>query len=255
VLHQRLGETQLEARRPAEALVQLQIADQLMAAAGGDVAPWRTRERQLDRAEALIYLARTDEASTLVDAVSAQLADDPTHQWPRVALLRTQALRLAGLGQVAVEPATAALRRAQDGQAGPRNGAALRVVLAQALLDTEQAHAAHPLLLEALAQYETAQGGLSPRVADALVALGRADLALGNPDSALASLKRAHEFWLRFDPGNLWAAEAAIWYGRARVAAGQVEQGLALIEQARPRLQRSPFTLHRQLAVAYGVKR
>jgi len=164
--------------------------------------------------------------------------------------LRTRALRLGGQGSAAIDPASAALRRAQDENLGPRTGAALRVALAQALLDIGQAQAARPLLVEALARYQAAQVGLSPRVADALVGLGRADLELGNPNAALASLKQTHEFWLRFDPGSLWAAEATAWYGRALLAAGQGDQGRALVEQARSRLLRSPFPPHRQLAMA-----
>jgi len=250
IAYQRLGETQLEARRPEEALAQMRIADQMTTAAGRQISPRWARDMQLDRAEALTDLARIDEATALMDAVSSQLGADPSHQWARVAELRTRALRLGGQGSAAIDPASAALRRAQDENLGPRTGAALRVALAQALLDTGQAQAARPLLVEALARYQAAQVGLSPRVADALVGLGRADLELGNPNAALASLKQTHEFWLRFDPGSLWAAEATAWYGRALLAAGQGDQGRALVEQARSRLLRSPFPPHRQLAMA-----
>ncbi|HEV3018257.1 MAG TPA: protein kinase [Burkholderiaceae bacterium] len=250
-LHQRLGETQLDAGRPGEALAEIQIADQSMAAAGGDPNRWRTLERQLDRAQALIYLARIDEARALIDTVSMQPGQgaagaDPTHQFARVAQLRALALRLNGQGRQAVDVAGAALRQAPEGL-GPRTAAGLRVALAQALLDTGQAQAARPLLVEALAQYQTAQVDLSPRLADALVSLGRADLDLARPESALASLKRAHDFWRQFDPNNLWAAESAYWYGRALVAAGQLDPGRGLIAPARARLLRSPFAVHRQL--------
>jgi serine/threonine protein kinase len=254
-LHQRLGETQLEACHPAEALAEIQIADQSMAAAGGDPNRWRTRERQLDRAQALIYLGRIDEARTLIDAVSKQRGEDaagadPNHQVARAAQLRALALRLDGQGRQAADLAGAALRQAPQGQSGPRTGAGLRVALAQALLDTGQAQAARPLLVEALDQYQAAQVVLSPLVADALVGLGRADLDLASPQSALAPLKRAHEFWRQFDPDNLWAADTAYWYGRALLAAGEPDAGRGLIAPARARLLRSPFVMHRQLATA-----
>ena len=246
IRHERLGQTLLDARRPDQALEQMNIADRLTAAAGPVPSRW-ARDMQLDRAEALIYLARIDEGAGLVEATSRQLNDDPNHQWARMARLRAQALHLAGQGSTAVDPASAALRRAQDERLGPGSGAALRVALAQALLDAGQAKSARPLLVEALALYDTAQVSLSPRVADALVGLGRADLALGDAASAVGSLKRAHEFWQRFDSENLWAAEAASCYGRALMAAGSSDAARELIERARPRLARSPFAFHRRL--------
>jgi len=205
----------------------------------------------LDRAEARIDVARIREADGLLDAVSGQLGDDPSHQWARLGQLRARALHLEGQGAAALDPAAAALRRAQDEHLEPRCGAALRIALAQALLVSGQARAARPLRVQALGQYETAQVGLSPRVADALVGLGRADPALGHAASALDPLKRAHEFWQQFDSNNLWAAEAAYWYGRALQAAGQEDAGQNLVSQAR--LLRSPFAVHQQLAGAAGV--
>jgi tetratricopeptide (TPR) repeat protein len=250
ILHQHLASACLEARRPVEALAQLQIAEDMAAAAGGDPAAWRARERKLDRAEALIYLGHGDEATALVDAVATSLREDPTHQWSRVAQLRSQLLRLGGQGIAAADLGRTALRRAQDEQLNARSGAALRVALAQSLLDTGQARAARPLLAEAVVLYQIAQVGPSPRVADALVSLGRVDLDLARPESALTSLQRAHDFWREFDPDNPWAAESAYWYGRALLAAGQPDPGSRLIAQARPRLLQSPFAMHRKLATA-----
>jgi len=72
VLHQRLAQTLLEARRDDEAWAEMQIADRMTAAIGGDIVSWWSRERQLDRAEALIYLARADDAAALLEAMSAR---------------------------------------------------------------------------------------------------------------------------------------------------------------------------------------
>ncbi len=256
-LHQRLGVTHLEARRPAEALIQMQIAEQMMADAAGDGTSPRARERHLDRAETLIYLRRLDEAAGLMDGVVRQLeqpgSDDPTQQWARVAQLRSMALRFRSQPQAAIELASAALRRANNGPLGPRSGAALRVALAQAQLDAGENQAARSVLEQALAQYQTAQVGPSPRLTDALVGLGRAELALGSPASALAAFKQAHDYWQQFDAHSLWAAEAQFWYGRALVASGQSAGGRRLIEQARSRLARSPLAEHRRLAADTGA--
>jgi hypothetical protein len=60
-------------------------------------------------------------------------------------------------------------------------------------------------------------------------------------------LSALFDFWRQFDQNSLWAAESAYWYGRALVAAGQLDPGRGLIAPARARLLRSPFAAHRQL--------
>jgi serine/threonine protein kinase len=249
--HHFLGQTQLEARRPEQALEQIRIADRMLASLSGEhLTTWWIQERSLDRIEALIYLARGEEAASPLNAIAGQLGEDPLHHWSRVAQLQALRLRLIGQATAAAAAASAALQRARDDFPGPRSSAALKVVQGRALLDTGRAAAARPLLSEALSQYEAAQVSLSPRVADALVGLGQADLALGDAPAALATLKRAHEFWQKFDSNNLWAAEAEYWYGHALLAGGQVDLGRSLIARARARLMRSPFAMHRQLATA-----
>lgn len=133
-LHQQLGRTELEARRPDEALNQMQIAAR-MDKSSSDLSIRSARAWQLDRAEALTYLGRIDEAQTLIDAVFKQLGADSDHQRWRVAQLRAEASILTGRGGSVVDPVGAALQRAPDEQLVPRIRAALRVTLARALLE------------------------------------------------------------------------------------------------------------------------
>ncbi len=253
--HHGLGIALVEARRPQEALAQMQIGERMWMAAGGKRGTRWARERQLDRAEALGYLARTREASLLLESVAGELEKagpngDATKQWSRVAQLRSLLLRLDGRAPAAAEVAAASLRRSAQEALDDRSRAQLDVALGLATLDTGRALEARPLLEDGLQAYEAAQVSLSPRVADALLGLGRADLALGKVEAALASLKRAHEFWQQFDAQNLWSAEAALWYGRALLASGQAGSGRALVVLARPRLAGSPFAALRQEAAA-----
>jgi hypothetical protein len=73
---------------------------------------------------------------------------------------------------------------------------------------------AAPLANDALAIFTEAQGPVTPARADALVALGRAYLALGRDDQARPLLEQAHVFWCGFAPDSRWARESGAWLRR-----------------------------------------
>jgi tetratricopeptide (TPR) repeat protein len=96
-----------------------------------------------------------------------------------------------------------------------------RVEHAQALTELALTHLAlgdaaraAPLANDALAIFTEAQGPVTPARADALVALGRAYLALGRDDQARPLLEQAHGFWRGFAPDSRWARESGAWLRR-----------------------------------------
>ncbi len=70
----------------------------------------------------------------------------------------------------------------------------------------------------ALKDFERLETRITPARADALVGLGRAQLAHGNPAKALPPLEQADLFWRGFDPTNRSAMAAADWLARAKAA-------------------------------------
>lgn len=88
----------------------------------------------------------------------------------------------------------------------------------------------------------------TPDGADAFLVHGRALLALGRIESAIASLAVADRFWRSFDPATPWAAEAFYWHGVALIRGGQEERGQRIVREALPLLKRSQMPSHRALA-------
>ena len=68
----------------------------------------------------------------------------------------------------------------------------------------------------ALKKFERLEARLTPSRAEALIGLGRAHLAQGEPAQALPLLAQAELFWCGFDAASLSAAAAIEWLARAR---------------------------------------
>jgi hypothetical protein len=85
-------------------------------------------------------------------------------------------------------------------------------------LDQDVPAAAIVSLERALKEFERLETKVTPARADALVGLGRAHLAQGDPVRALPPLEQAELFWRGFDGANRSAATASDWLARARAA-------------------------------------
>jgi serine/threonine-protein kinase len=105
-------------------------------------------------------------------------------------------------------------------------------------------------LAEALQLYERRGVGLVPDHADALLGIGRLELAAGNASAALTALQRADAFWRDLRADSPWAGETAFWLAKALAAAGHDAEAALARKRAIPLLRRSPFPVHRALMAA-----
>jgi len=96
-------------------------------------------------------------------------------------------------------------------------------------------------LERALRQHETLRMQASPQWADAMVAMGRAQLGLNRAVDAQRYLEQADAFWRDFDPDNRWAGEAAFWLGRSHAALGRASDARQAYARAAKILARSPM--------------
>jgi serine/threonine-protein kinase len=106
-----------------------------------------------------------------------------------------------------------------------------------------------PHLTRALEIYPTKQSAVSPQRIDAMVALGRAHLGMGDAAKAMPYLEQAVEFWRKFNAESRWAGDAGLWFGRCQVALGRSVDGRENLRRARAILARSPFPADRRLLV------
>jgi len=117
----------------------------------------------------------------------------------------------------------------------------------RALLATHQPDRAEEMLTRSLQLHQQRQVRITPSRAETLTALAELHLQRGRAQQAVTVAGEADEFWQAFRPNSLQAGEAAIWHGRALIAAGQAVAGRRLIAQGRLLLSGSPFAIHRQL--------
>ncbi len=169
---------------------------------------------------ALMLELRFDEAARMIDTLAPRVATlaSPTGLARRLALARGSLERLRG-------NATAALLYLQpladSNEPGPkwqrdRMRAWAQIGLVQ--LDQGVPAAAIVSFERALKEFERLESRVTPARADALVGLGRAQLAQGQAGQALAPLEQAAQFWRGFDPASRSASEASDWLARARAA-------------------------------------
>ncbi|MBL8343820.1 MAG: serine/threonine protein kinase [Rubrivivax sp.] len=155
--------------------------------------------------------------------------------------------RLAGRAQAAL----ALQQRALDSMPGtasdvlPRAYALTERGLAELALGRRTE--ARASLAEALRHFETSGIGIVAERADALLGLGRLELAEGRHAAALPHLQRAETFWRELRAESLWAAEATHWLAQGLAAAGRGEESAKAAARVRPLLARSPFPPHREL--------
>jgi len=233
----------VRACQPAEALPLLDEAMTLIGTAAGPSSPRTLRAISL-------HASQLAEAGRLADSEAEFLtleaaiwtpSDLAAHQG-RVAALRSLQGRHAD-----------ALGLAQSADAMARQGGK-RVVQARALallgtvrLNGGEARQALQLLQEARALFTQVQIGMSPDQAEALVALGRTQLELGDANAAVLSLSTADRSWQAFDPKNRHAGLAKLYLAQALWTQGDKRAGKEALQQAGALLVHSAFPADRAL--------
>ena len=236
----------IAARRSADALP---LLDETLALLRASVGPTSTRTLravsvhawQLARAG---QLTESEAEFKTLESVPWSATDLAAHQG-RLADLRGLQGRHAealALAQSADAAPGATLRKDQRARALARLGAAR--LNAQGSGSAAQALQS---LQEARALYAAAQLGMSPDLAEVLVALGRAQLQLGDAETAVRSLTDAAALWSAFDPGNRHTGLAQLHLAQALWAQGDKRAATAALRQADTLLARSVFVADRTL--------
>jgi len=242
----------LAARRAVEALPDLSSAIETFSKRHGPTHERVLLARAL-RARALGYLGREREARAEIEQVVSR--ETATPEGPKAETLYTLGLlgRLAGAHDEALRSQQEASSRIPP---GPRQGLLrMRVLTEIGIGQVELGRHAEAAgsLQQAIDVYREVQGKVSPDRADALVALGRARMGLGEPAEALPLLEEADAFWRELDPENRWAGEAALWLGRCYAARGRGPEARRALSRAQRILSRSPIpTDARLVGVARG---
>jgi serine/threonine-protein kinase len=209
---------------------------------------WTVQVTRRNLAFALTWAGELGEAGRVMDEVmAAPRAERDAHDYnawiagtrERLAARPVEALALQ-------ERALESMSSTKDADALPRAYSLTERGLAQLALGR---HAdARLSLTEAQQHFERRGVGLVPEQADALLGIGRLELAAGNTAAALTALQRADAFWRDLRADSPWAGEAAFWLAKALAAAGHHAEATLARQRALPLLQRSPFPVHRALA-------
>ena len=137
------------------------------------------------------------------------------------------------------------LRQAADTFGGPVFDRAERAnalaALGTTLVEVGRYDSAIVEIERALEIYRPLQPRLSPACADALVAQGRAQMALGRTNDAVVSFGEAVRYWSDFGANTRGAGLAFLWYARALNATGQRRAAAEALARAGPIVTVSPF--------------
>jgi len=241
-----LAQAYAMARRPADALLVLDEAVKLLTIGAGPNAPLTLRMRSA-RALQLAESGRLSEAEA-----EFKILEEASLAGPALAANRGRLAILRSL-QGRHEEAAALAKVANDELAKvPRKSvqAGALAVLGTVRLDGGDARNALKPLQDARSLYTQAEVGVSPDHAETLVALGRAELALGDADGAVKSLTAADTSWQAFDPGNRRAGLAKLYLAHATWQRGDKGAAAKALAQADAVLGQSAFAADRTLLVA-----
>jgi eukaryotic-like serine/threonine-protein kinase len=230
--------------QPAAALPLLDEAVALIGTAAGPSSP-RTLRAMSFHAWQLAEAGRLSDSEAEFRSLAAAVwtpSDLAAHQGRLAALRSLQGRHADALGLAESVNATA--------KQSPR-----KIVQAQAmaLLGTARlngggdAQEALQPLQEALALFAQVQIGVSPDQAQALIALGRTQLELGDVNAAVQSLSMADRSWQAFDPKNRHAGLAKLFLAQALWTQGSKRAGEDALNQAGALLVRSVFPSDRAL--------
>lgn len=189
---------------------------------------------------ASIYLGRLDEAEAeLGRVIDARHADAPR--------LLHEPLTYLGMLRRLQSRHVDALQLFARARAALGDDPYNEVALAQVLVEQGLTNVEVGDIESAVSDLERAHGlltklqkGMTPLHADALVALGRANMGR-RPLDAIPLLARADAFWRDFEPDNRWGAEAALWLGRCHLALGRNAEARDALQRAAKLFAASPI--------------
>ena len=169
---------------------------------------------------ALMQQRRLEEAARELDAVGPHADALAPHsvQRARVALARGTLARLRGDTAVALQHLQPLAESTEPSPKWQRERMRAWAQIGFVQLDRGAPAEAIVSFESALKEFERLESRVTPARADALVGLGRAHLAQGEPGKALPPLEQAEKFWRGFDPASRSAAVAVEWLARARAA-------------------------------------
>jgi serine/threonine-protein kinase len=225
--HHVRGQILLGARKGEAALAQLETAIDKLSAAGIRSSQSVDRARS-ERALALAYTGRVDQALAELRAI-----DTPS---PRILGI---VQRLSGAYGEALGSQRQALAAITPGAAASRMRSLVLTEIGLNEIELGNVAGASTSLTEALTISRSLERRPVPEHADALVGLGRALLAAGQPAESRPLLEEADAFWRAFDGTSRWAGEASLWLGRSYVSAGRGAEAAAALSRARAILSRS----------------
>jgi len=237
------GVTWLAARRGAEALRDLsESADTLSRTFGPSHD--ETLLAQYNRALALAYLGRMREAEKQIGpAVALYLSTyrDPIYKPHRPLYVLGVVKRLTGDPRSALETERKALSLVEKDLVSDWESTPILAEIGLSQLDLGQYDEAVISLQQAESLFRKLQESMTPSHAETLTGLGRAKMALGNPEEALSLLQEADRFWAGFDANNRSAGEAAFWLGQCYRSLGRNRAKLQTLRRAADILSRSPI--------------
>ena len=246
------GFVALSSRRPAEAIAAYDAALAIVVRHYG----WEMEHAQtvrMRRALAQAYAGDVAAARRELDAVAESYRTRGFAGMSRPLLSLGEALRLGGDYALALDVQREALAAVRSSPTANRERMPILAELGLDLVELGRHAEALPVLVQANESFDALLLQPTPQRADAWVALGRAYLGLGDVAKAVPLLERADAFWRDFGPDTRWAAEAALWLGRAHAAAGRGEQARELLARAAAGLAASPFSSDARLvALARG---
>ena len=238
-----LGSAYAAARRPDAAVPLLDESRALLHAAVGADNP-RTLRAASAHAWQLAEAGRLVAAQAGFDTLesAAWSATDLAGHQRRLAALRS----LQGRHEDALVLAESANRTLKT--IGNKNiQARALALLGTVRLDAGDAASALLPLQQAKALFTQVQAGASPDLAETWVALGRAQLSLGDVTAAVQSLTDAQRFWQGFDASNRHAGLAKLHLARARWAQGDKREAAEALRDAGALLAAGVFATDRAL--------
>ncbi|MBE0546795.1 MAG: protein kinase [Rubrivivax sp.] len=238
-----LGSAYAAARNPAVALPLLDEAVKLIGAGAGPGSPRTLRALSVQAwqlAEAG-QLVESEAAFAALETAAWSDVDRAAHQG-RLAVLRG----LQGRHADAIELATAASAFVAQRPRKEPQARALSL-LGQAHLDGGDATRALQALQQAQSLFAQVQPGISPDHAQALVALGRTQMQLRDPQAALLSLSAADRFWQAYAPSGRHAGLAKLYLAQAWWAQGDRRAAVQALSLAQPLLVASGRAADRAL--------
>jgi serine/threonine protein kinase len=222
------GVTLISARRPLEALSDLQRAEKILLRRFG-ATHWETLTVRYNAAIALAQLGRIEDAVAALSIGRDPSVKPQSPMWMRH--VEGTVARLGGQHSDAIASQSAALELIKPGPKADWDRMRVLMELGLAQLGDEKRDAARESLTKARELAAALRAKPHPAYAETLTALARLDIGQHQHARAIGWLQEADAFWRDFDAGHRGAGEAALWLSRGHAALGQ--QAAANAAQAR----------------------